>query len=92
MRYGLKSYEQLLLLRAEIEQLEPEAQDALRAEMRHRKLSPAPAEQEFVERELEDKIDSRRSAARQFSGSRMWYGMRDRILLGLAFKLWMRFY
>ena len=80
-QYGAKTDEELLLLSAEIDQLLPEAQEALRAEMRQRGLTFTQAKQAAAERQFEDKIETRRSAVRQFSDSRTWYGKRDRIFL-----------
>jgi hypothetical protein len=79
--YQGKSDEEIVLLAADIDQLLPEAQEALRAEMRGRGLSAQNVEEVRAERELEARIEEKRQRISQLSRHRTWYGKRNRALL-----------
>jgi hypothetical protein len=66
-QYSTKADEELLLLSLEIDHLQAEAQEVLKAEMSKRGLTVRQAEEERVEREIEQEVETKKKTVSRFS-------------------------
>jgi hypothetical protein len=79
--YQSKTDDELINLCVEVDQLTPEAREALKAEMGQRGLTAEAAEQIRAERDFKEKIEQKRATIRQLGRSRTYYGRSNRIIL-----------
>lgn len=78
----MKTDEELILLCVEKNELTVEAEEALRTEMSRRGLSEKQADEQRADREYEQRIENKKSTARELgSGGKVRYGKANRVLL-----------